>query len=111
METQVNEIFAANKAVKELYVFEDGNIFSNKNFALNHQRSVGEKFTTVTRSGSISNNPLVAQLLSLDFNNPDGKLYKEYKALHDGLGLQSQNAKMPTLVEALKAHQLTLTTK
>lgn len=48
-EQKIRKIFAANKALRVLFYFPDGNIFSDKVFALNHQRACKRNMVIANR--------------------------------------------------------------
>jgi len=112
---KVKKIFEANKALRTLYVFpDDGNIFSNRNFAINHQRTIGKIMKVVNREDLAgeaqpetigSTSLLEDQLLSIDLQNPEGPMYNVYKQLRDGLGIKTSDNKMATIVAALAEEQ------
>lgn len=116
-------IFAANKALRVLYYFPDGNIFSDKVFALNHQRAckldmaianredlakMPDKPKAKVEKAKKSNGDVITlsdQLAKLDLQNPEGPLYNVYKQLRDGLGIKTSDNKMATIVAALAEEQ------
>lgn len=123
---KLQRIFQANRTLKVLYVFPDGNIFSNLNYAQNHQRSCKHNMVVVKRDdlALISEQPeekapeqpdkskeqegealtLNDQLLSIDLSKPKG-MYSVLKPLHDGLGLKSPDAKLVTIAATLLSEQ------
>lgn len=128
IEQKLRKIFDANKSLKVLYCFPDGNIFSDKNFALNHQRACKKDMELVHREDlpkvaeekpkESVKKPKVAdkkpkadtlslrgQLASLDLEKPEGPMYKVYKDIRDGLGIKTADNKMATIVAALADEQ------
>lgn len=130
IDNKIRSIFAANKALRVLYAFPDGNIFSDKGFALNHQRACKADLMVVNREDLVERTPkklakavsetkgkkgnaitLQDQLMALDLENPDGPMYNVYKQLRDGLGIKTADNKMVTIVAALADEQKKLKTK
>ena len=121
---KVASFFDKRKDVRVLYVFDDGNMFTDKNFALNHQRQVKSKFEVCNRedfSGEITlakksgnSNPKVRvsaktetltlkdQLKDIDLSNVEGKYYPTLRKLVEGLNLPVENKKLETLVAAIE---------
>jgi hypothetical protein len=118
----------------KLYAFADGNIFSNENFAKSHQLHSKmqyvvfrptdvsivepEKPTKTDKKKSETASPsngqiktMEDQLLEMDLTKPDGKMYKTYKALADGLGVKRENNKLETILDSLVEAQKKLTNK
>lgn len=122
---QVKSLFKSNGAYKTLYAFDDGNIFSDVNFAKNHQRTSKKDYSifnredfnysepsakpvkekTSDKGGKKDNAPKISikdQLKDIDLDKCEGKDYPILKALRDGLGIKTEDNKFPTIVEALK---------
>ena len=51
--TLTRKIFNANPALKELYAFDDGNVFENRNFADIHKRKTGRDYCTIMRTDAL----------------------------------------------------------
>lgn len=124
IDKKIRSIFAANKALRVLYAFPDGNIFSDKGFALNHQRACKANIKVVnredllelssaikTKDKEVDTLTLQHQLLALDLAKPEGPMYNVYKQLRDGLGIKTADNKMVTIVAALADEQKKLKTK
>lgn len=132
---QVKNLFKSNGAYKVLYAFGDGNIFSDINFAKNHQRACKKDFDIFNRedfsysepsAGKPSRNKNSAkpeknekqktvsiqdQLKEIDLEKCEGKDYPIVKQLRDGLGIKTEDNKFATIVEALKKAKLEMTNK
>ena len=131
---EVKNLFKANGAYKTLHAFSDGNIFSDINFAKNHQRSCRKDYVTYhredfnyseqeavnTKKGGKVNplnkveppkTSLEDQLKSIDLEKCEGKDYQTLKQLRDGLNIKTEDNKFPTILEALKKAKLEMTNK
>ena len=122
---QVKSLFKSSGAHKTLYAFDDGNIFSDINFAKNHQRTCRKDYTIFNRedfsyseqdakvtktktSSKVAKEtkaPKISisdQLKDTDLEKCEGKDYATLKQLRDGLGIKTKDNKFVTVLEALK---------
>lgn len=118
VKSKVTDFFAKRKDVRVVFAFDDGNLFTDKNFALNHQRQTKAKFEVCNREDFPAEGTpakkeknetkkasvfgLNEQLKELDLDKVEGKDYQALKNLVVGLKLNVENQKFATLLEALK---------
>lgn len=127
VKNKVTDFFAKRKDVRVVFAFDDGNLFTDKNFALNHQRQTKANFEVCNREDFPAEETpakkekneakkasvfgLNDQLKELDLDKVEGKDYQVIKKLVEGLRLEVENYKFNTLLEALKQAKANLLSK